>query len=255
MKLTDILKEFEQVHPQAFEEKADRRHILRNLGFKVAKIASPFAIAGLTVNNAAAKTTDILAEAIVFLLNMSYMQSAFYTEALSKTDLIPIGERAAFEKIAKDKKAQVAYWIYHLNRTNNVVPTAPAYDFTGKGALSSTMSDFKTLLTVAHALEDGGVRMYLTGVKMFLTNKAFRIDAMNIATANARHAAHIRFSRRNIGVDMMPWIAGTEANSIVGEIRKHIKTKTILCNSKQTQLALTGLIFLLTLLQKHWTNQ
>lgn len=240
MKLTDILKEFEKVHPEAFEEKADRRHILRNLGFKAAKIVSPFAIAGITVNKAAAKTTDILAEAIIFLLNMGYLQSEFYKQALSVAGLIPESDKGAYQKILKDKNAQVAFWIFYLNKTNNVVPTKPSYDFTGKGAIPKALSDYKTFLSLAHAIEDAGVRMYLTGIHMFLTNKAFRSDAMNMATANARHAAHVRFLRRNTGVDMMPWVTGTEANSLIGEIKKAYQNEDNTIQQKINTVGING---------------
>ncbi|OSZ82731.1 hypothetical protein CAP35_05565 [Chitinophagaceae bacterium IBVUCB1] len=238
MKLTDILKELEQVQSEAFEEKADRRHILRNLGFKVAKIASPFAIAGLTVNKVAAKTTDILAEAIVFMLNMSYMQADFYKQALAVGGLIPDSQKGGFQKILKDKNAHIAYWISHLNKTGNVVPTVPAYDFTGKGTLPKTLSDYKAFLTLAHAIEDAGVRMYLTGIDMLISNKAFRSDAMNMATVNARHAAHVRLLRRNTGVDMMPWVSGTEAYSLVGEIKKAYQNED---NTNQLKVSTVGI--------------
>eukprot|EP01012_Entosiphon_sulcatum_P068968 TRINITY_DN99478_c0_g1_i1.p1 TRINITY_DN99478_c0_g1~~TRINITY_DN99478_c0_g1_i1.p1 ORF type:complete len:271 (-),score=36.28 TRINITY_DN99478_c0_g1_i1:7-819(-) len=220
MKLTDILKEIESIQPDTFENATGRRNILKGLGMKVAAIATPFAAASLLSNKASAKTTDVLAEAIVFALNISYMQSALYAQALAQTGLIPAAAVNDFKNIQRDKSEHIAYWIYQLQTTGNAVPTPPSYDFTAKNALPKAMSDYGTFLTVAHAIEDAGVRMYLTAVQMLLTNKAFRTDAVNMATTNARHAAHVRMQRRNQGIDMQPWVVGTEQNSLVGEIKK-----------------------------------
>jgi|GEM_PF-3582648 len=220
MKLTDILKEIESIQPETFENATGRRNILKSLGLKVAAIATPFAAASMFSNKASAKTTDILAEAIVFALNISYMQSALYGMALAQTGLIPAGAVDDFKKIQEDKSQHIAYWVYQLQTTGNTVPAPATYDFTAKNALPKTMSDYSTFLTVAHAIEDAGVRMYLTAIQKLLTNKAFRTDAVNMATTNARHAAHVRMLRRNLGVDMMGWVVGTEPNSIVGEIKK-----------------------------------
>ena len=68
MKLTDILKEIESIQPETFDNATGRRDILKNLGIKVAAFATPFAAASLLSNKASAKTTDILAEAIVLSL-------------------------------------------------------------------------------------------------------------------------------------------------------------------------------------------
>jgi hypothetical protein len=240
MKLTDILKEIESIQPETFENATGRRDILKNLGMKVAAIATPFAAVSMFSNKAAAKTTDILAEAIVFALGISYMQSALYTQALAATGLIPDSAADGFKKILKDKNSQVAYWVYQLTATGNVVPGVPSYDFTAKNALPKAMTDYGTFLTVAHAIEDAGVRMYLTAVQMLVTNKAFRTDAVNMATTNARHAAHVRMLRRNLGVDMMAWIVGTEPNSIVGEIKKAYQNEDNTTQLKVTTVGING---------------
>lgn len=238
MKLTDILKEIESIQPETFDNATGRRDILKNLGIKVAAFATPFAAASLLSNKASAKTTDILAEAIVFALNISYMQSALYTKALATSGLIPASAVNDFTKILKDKNSHVAYWKYQLQATNNIVPAQPTYDFTAKNALPKAMTDYGTFLTIAHAIEDVGVRIYLTAVNMLLSNKAFRTDAVNIATTNARHAAHVRMQRRNLGVDMMAWVVGTEPNSIVGEIKKAYQNED---NTTQLKINTVGI--------------
>ncbi len=238
MKLTDILKEIESIQPETFENATGRRNILKSLGMKVAAVAVPFGAVSLFSNKAAAKTTDILAEAIVFALGISYMQSALYTKALATTGLIPATDVDGFKEILKDKNQHIAFWVYQLTATGNTVPGVPTYDFTAKNALPKAMTDYGTFLTLAHAIEDTGVRMYLTAVKMLLSNKAFRTDAVNMATTNARHAAHVRMLRRNLGVDMMAWVVGTEANSIVGEIKKAYQNED---NTTQLKINTVGI--------------
>ncbi|MBL7682420.1 MAG: ferritin-like domain-containing protein [Flavipsychrobacter sp.] len=240
MKLTDILNEVSKASPEVFENKADRRDILKNFGLKIAAVATPFAVSSLWANKAQAKTTDVLAEAIVYVLKLGYMQADFYRQALMVPGLIPASDVSAFEKIKKDKDAHVAYWIFYLNATNNAVPKKNLFDFSVKGAISKVFTDYNTFLSLAHAIEDAGVRMYLDSTKNLLTNKAFRIDAINIATTNARHAAHVRMLRRNLGVNMMPWVTGTEANSIIGEIRKAYQIEDNTKQLNQTTVGING---------------
>lgn len=240
MRLTDILKGIESIQPETFDNATGRRDILKNLGMKVVAVAAPFAATTLFSNKAAAKTTDILAEAIVFALGINYMQSALYTQALATTGLIPDAAQNDFKKILKDKNAQIAYWVAQLVATGNTVPSVPSYDFTAKNALPKAMTDYGTFLTVAHAIEDTGVRMYMTSVQNFITNKAFRNDGINMAAVNARHAAHVRYLRRNLGVEMMPWIVGTEPNSIVGEIKKAYQNEDNVTQLKVNTVGING---------------
>ena len=134
----------------------------------------------------------------------------------------------------------MAFWVYQLTVTGNIVPAAPTYDFTAKNALPKAMTDYGTFLTVAHAIEDAGVRMYLTAIQMLLTNKAFRTDAVNMAATNARHAAHVRMLRRDLGIDMMGWVVGTEPNSIVGEIKKAYQNEDNTTQLKVNTVGING---------------
>ena len=240
MKFAHILNELGNTNPETFEKTEGRRSILKSFGSKLALAAVPLA-ASSVFNKAQAKTTDILAEAIVFALGISYMQAAYIREGLAATGLIPADAKGDFQKMLDQKDKHIAYWIYYLTKTNNTVPTVPTYDFTAKNALPDVFTNYATYLTLAHALEDVGVRMYQTSIKNLLTNKAFRSDAVNMMTTIARHAAHVRLLRRNLGgSDIMPWITGTNAYSIVGEIQKAYQGEDNTIQSKSNAEGVNG---------------
>ena len=240
MKLTDILNEIENSNPDMLQSNSGRRDMLKTWGTKLAKTIVPVAGLSMLSNKSSAKTTDVLSEAIVFAQSISFMQAALYTQGLSITGLIPDADKTAFQKILADKKGHSGFWSYYLYATGNPVPTPPAYDFTAKGALPKAFTDYGTFLTIAQAMEDVGVRMYLTAINELVTNKEFRSNAVNMATTNARHAAHVRFLRRNMGIDMMPWIAGTQANSIVGEIIKAYQEEDVIMQLNNNVVGING---------------
>ena len=217
MKFQEIINEIENNNTGT---PSDRRNMLKSWGAKIAAAAVPFAGITLASKKSEAKTTDILAEAMYLCLSITRMQIAFYTQATGSTILIPPPMDGAFKEILKQKKQHEAFWIYYLNATSNPIPAPIAYDFNAKGNIPKTFLDLGICLQVAQGLEDAGVRIYLTAVNEFWSNQAFRKDAICIASTNARHAAHVRLRRRNMGVDMMPWVAGLQANSIYGEVIK-----------------------------------
>lgn len=217
MKLNHILKDLQNTTPESFERTEHRRDILKNLGVKMAAAAVPL-FASAAFNKAQAKTTDILAEAIYYALSITNMQIAFYTEAMTHPALIPGDAMADFNKILNDKKAHAAYWNYVLVNTGNPAAPTHTYDFTAKNAFPKVFTEYADFLTLAHTLEDVGVRMYTQVVVNMVTNKALRGDAINIRCTMARHAGHVRLLTRNQNIDIMPWITGSDANTIVGEL-------------------------------------
>ncbi len=218
MKFTDIIKELENTSPEALDANAGRRDILKNMGAKLAAAAIPFGAATLFSSKAQAKTTDILAEAIYYVLEIDSMVAAAYKAGINAPGLIPAEHVAGFQKMIADKDAHIAFWKYYLTQTGNPIPADVAYDFTGKGSLPKAFDTFKNYLVLAQAMADINVRMYLTSIQNFIGNKAFRGDAMNVATTCARHASHVRLLRRNQGSTIMPWITRMEADSLVGSV-------------------------------------
>jgi hypothetical protein len=239
MKFTDIIKEIEN-NSAGSTNTSDRRDILRSWGAKLAAAAVPFAGITLASKKTEAKTTDILADAIYFALSITQMQIAFYTQATGYATLIAPPMDGSFKEILKEKKEHEAFWIYQLNATGNPLPTALNYDFNAKGNIPKTFTDLGICLQVAQGLEDAGVRIYLTAVNELWSNQYFRKSAVNIAATNARHAAHVRLRRRNLGVDMMPWVAGLQANSIYGEVIKAYQEEDNIYQWKNNTVGING---------------
>ncbi|MBS1772758.1 MAG: ferritin-like domain-containing protein [Bacteroidetes bacterium] len=218
MKIKNIIKGIENLEPAAFEQTEDRRSILKSFGAKIAAAAIP--VIALSSKKSSAKTTDVLAESIVFALGITLMQEKFYLLATTQNVPWPPEVEANIKKIYKDKQAQNKYWTDVLVATGNTVPAPLSYNFALHNQLNDVFTNYSSFLLVAQVLEDVGVRMYGTAVLGLVTNKALRGDAINMRSANARHAAHIRLLRRNAGVDMMPWITGNNANTVIGEVIK-----------------------------------
>jgi hypothetical protein len=239
MKLTDIINEIENNHTGTTNT-SGRRDILKTWGAKIAAAAVPFAGITLASKKSEAKTTDILAEAIYLALSITKMQIAFYTQATGYTNLILPPMDGSFKEILKEKKEQEAFWIYYLNATSNPLPAPETYDFNAKGNIPKTFTDLGICLQVAQALEDAGVRIYLTAVNEFWSNQFFRKSAVNMGATNARHAAHVRLRRRNMGVDMMPWVPGTQANSIYGEVVKAYQEEDNIYQWKNNMVGING---------------
>ena len=61
-----------------------------------------------------------------------------------------------------------------------------------------------------------------------------------MGATNARHAAHVRLRRRNMGVDMMPWVPGTQANSIYGEVVKAYQEEDNIYQWKNNMVGING---------------
>lgn len=240
MKLTEILNDIEKNSPEVPGNKAERRDILKSWGAKLAAAAIPFAGITLASKKTDAKTTDVLAEAMYFALSISKMQVAFYSQAVNYTGLIVPPMDGSFKEILKEKGEHVAFWSYYLNQTGNPLPAALNYDFTASGNISKVFSEFGVFLQVAQALEDVGVRMYLTAINEFWVNQFYRKSAVNIGATNARHAAHVRLRRRNFGIDIMPWVAGTQSNSIYGEVIKGYQDEDNIMQFKNNVVGING---------------
>jgi hypothetical protein len=239
MKFTDILNELENNNPGA-DNNTDRRDVLRSWGTKLAAAAIPFAGITLAAKKSSAKTTDNLTDAIYFALSITRMQIDFYTQATAFSSLIPAPIDGAFKEILKQKKQHEAFWLYQLTTTSSPIPAAVTYDFTGSAHIPKVFSEYGVFLQVAQGLEDAGVRMYLTTVNEFWINQAFRKDAICMAATNARHAAHVRLRRRDAGVNMMPWVAGTQANSIYGEVIKAYQEEDVIMQLKNNTVGING---------------
>lgn len=209
MNFFDIFSKLEKADPEIMNRLDSRRdtlHRLGNMSKKAALAAAPIALGSL-FNKAFAGTNDAVSDVLNYALKLEYLEEAFYTQALAKTNLIPTGAPAtAIALIKKHESAHVALLKNALG-TNNTVGM-PTFDF---GTAFDTYGSF---LTFAQAFEDAGVRAYKGKAGALLRNQVLTV-ALQIHSVEARHAAHIRVMRRGAaggGVMQYGWITNGEAN-------------------------------------------
>lgn len=227
MNVFHILKQIEKVDPEVFEKLSGRRQILKSFGSKVAAVALPMAF-GSVMQKAYGKTTDTLINVLNFALELEYLEYNFYHTALSTgsnttATLIPAADRAGFQAIEDHEKAHVNFLRTAID-TLGAVPFTPkyytgdpvtgnpytpaSYDFTAGGRYP-IYTRYDLFLKMANTFEDTGVRAYQGQIPELLANtNGIMVQALQITSVEARHAAYIRVLRRLRGdIDNpKPWI-------------------------------------------------
>ena len=227
MDLKNIMNQIEQIDPEFYEKISPRRSILKSFGTKVAVAAIPFALGSL-FNKAYGKTTSAATDVLNFALALEYLEYNFYQTAMNTIGLIPSADAGGFDKIRQHENEHVDFLKSAITAAGAIPYTPPhlysgldytpaSYDFTGGGALPDyfATNDYATFLVVSQAFEDTGVRAY-KGQAGALQGSAYLEPALQIHSAEARHAAHVRKLRRSLGATTTkPWITGNQAPSPV----------------------------------------
>lgn len=225
MNFKNILREIEKSDPEVYERLSDRRHILKSFGAKVAVAALPIAI-GSMFKKAYGKTaaaSDVI-NALNFALQLEYFEFNFYHQANHTGGLIPAADQGGFVAIEGHELAHIRF-LNNVVTTLGGVPYTPSgypgpnstipeyipygvYNFTA-GTTYHTFSDYPTFLMLAEVFEDTGVRAYQGAVPTLIGSTVLG-QAMQIASTEGRHAAHVRLLRRNAPISAVekpaPWI-------------------------------------------------
>ena len=225
MILKNILKEIEQTDPKMYEQVSGRRNALKRFCAKVAVAALPVAL-GSMFEKASAKTTatSTVTGALNAMLEMAYFQFNFYHEANSTGGLIPAADQPGFTTIEKQEEAQLLYLINAITNLGgtpftpnhyvagatpdpNYVPAA--YDFTGGGSsgpygFNSVFISYPIFLIAAQVFEDTGIHAINGQIQYLLGDKTNLTTAFQMKTTQARHAAHVRYIRRQLGQAIAP---------------------------------------------------
>ena len=220
MNFKNILQQIEKADPEVYERLSGRRQILKSFGSKVAVAALPLAI-GSMFKKAYGRTTDVVVDALNFALELEYLEFAFYHTANNTGNLIPAADQPGFLTIEAHEQAHVNFLtttitamggtpfvpMHFTDSTTRGSFVPAAYDFTGGGAYNNVFNDYPTFLILAEVFEDTGVRAYGGQMSVFSGNSLL-VQAQQIATVEARHAAHVRLIRRNAGASELPapWI-------------------------------------------------
>ncbi|GAB3836229.1 ferritin-like domain-containing protein [Hymenobacter jeollabukensis] len=242
MNLFKIIAELEKVDPEVTDRLNSRRSALAALGdiSKKITLASAPAIIGAAFNKTLAQSSGSpLNDVLNYALLLERLEAAFYTQALQATSAPALvasftantGLRTSIEKIRDHENAHVALLTAALGP--NVAAAPSGFDFS---AAFGTINNF---LTTAQAFEDLGVRAYkgqagnisrtaqvAANTSVTVTN-AGQSSTVNIGGSNvlqvalqihateARHAAYIRYIRRQTafgGVSQYGWITNAQSN-------------------------------------------
>jgi rubrerythrin len=215
MNLQNIITELEKVDPEIHQRLDTRRNAMKqfgNIGRVLALSAIPFAL-GSMFKKAYGRTPADVLSVLNFALTLEYLESAYYDIAVTRTSLFPsTAALEAFRTIATHEAQHVTFLKNAIASLNGTAVSKPTFDFTAGGTYDP-FNDYATLLKLAQAFEDTGVRAYKGQAPALQENSAVLTAALRIHSMEARHAAHIRYMRRNFpnnpNVLLKPWITGT----------------------------------------------
>lgn len=210
MSINKILEIAAQTEAETFTRVSPRRGLLKTVGSKLAAAAIP--MAGLFApQKAQAQTNDSLHLGLFAILRLKYMTAAFYAMASTgeAVENYPAEVRDILRRIADDEAKHVKYINDFLMSTHGSVPPKPYYDFTGSGAgpYATVFTNYAMFLTLAQVFEDTCVRAIKGQFSRFNGNiGSIQEFVATIHTVDARHSTMIRMMRKNIGIDIKPWI-------------------------------------------------
>ena len=219
MNLQNIFKEIEQTDPEIYERLHSRRKVMHrftNLSGKLALTALPFAL-GSMFNKAYGQTPTAIVDILNFMLRLEYLESSFYTKALKKT-LINATDIPAFTLINQHETAHVNFLTNTITSLGGVADASPVFDFTANNTYPNVFTNYQVFLQLSQAFEDTCVRAYKGQLTGLITNNDVLTNILQIHSAEARHAAHVRLIRKTSGpnpeTSEKPWITSNKANGV-----------------------------------------
>ncbi len=153
--------------------------------------------------NSLSKNSSTLSESLKLALELEYLEYSFYRTANNTPGLIPAADAAGFKTIEAHEKSQIDFFVKAIADLGGMATTTSSnYDFT-KGGVYPVFSDYSTFLMTAQAIEDAGVRAHMALLEN-LAGHPLYAQVQQIATTEARHAAHSRILRREMHVENVP---------------------------------------------------
>jgi hypothetical protein len=217
MNLHNVFGELEKADPEVYDRLDSRRAALKGfarMGSKIALAAVPLAL-GSMFKKAYGGTNDTVVEILNYALTLEYLESEFYSQAVTKFAQIgvPAGAaQGAITTIRDHENAHVAFLKSAIVAAGGAAVAKPNFDFSGgkgsmTGPFATVFSNYGMFLAVAQTFEDTGVRAYKGRAAELTGGGALLTAALNIHSVEARHASHIRQMRKANGfADVKPWI-------------------------------------------------
>jgi len=212
MNLQNIFSEIEKKDPEIYDRLDTRRAAMKqfaNIGRVLALSAIPLAL-GSMLKKAYGRTPQDVLGVLNYALTLEYLESEFYKMAIMKPDQFPTAAAlGAFTTISNHEAAHVTLLTGAIQGAGGTPVAKPMFDFTAGGKFDP-FNDYTTLLILAQAFEDTGVRAYKGKATVLQENADVLEVALRIHAVEARHAAHIRYMRRNqngsLEPTLKPWI-------------------------------------------------
>jgi len=223
MNISNILHEIESTNSEDYQKVSDRRQALKDLGSKMATAVLPASITSFVMNAGSGPQASVV-DTLNLALELEYFEYAFYHTANNTPGLIPESDAAGFKTIESHEKSHVEFLAKTIASLGGV-PFKPsgladltdphyvpsAYDFT-RGGVYAVFSDYATFLMTSQAIEDSGLKTYSSIFENLGGHPVFA-KIQQMATTEARHAAHSKMLRRDMRVPNVP--AGWLANNLI----------------------------------------
>jgi rubrerythrin len=221
MNLYNILTEIEKADPEIYDRLDSRRAVFKHFGGfgkKLAAAAVPLAL-GSMFSKAYGQSTTSIVDVLNFALLLEYLESEFYKQAAATNIFPSAAGKAAFGTIRDHEVAHVTALRATITQLGGtpITKTAANFDFTAGGAFNDYLTNYSTMLAIAQAFEDTGVRAYKGQAGNLISNNDVLQAALRIHSVEARHAAHIRRMRRDaptINAAQKPWITGKDRGGL-----------------------------------------
>lgn len=223
MNLKHILTEVEKVDADVYERLDTRRAALRQFaGFsgKVALAAVPIAFGSLFKKAyAGVRGVQDVFDVLNYALTLEYLEAEFYAQSLLAPGLLSGDTGMAIQTISKHETAHVNFLKSAITAAGGTPVDKPTFDFSGgngsgNGPFKDAFTNLGLFLAVAQTFEDTGVRAYKGRAAELKGTGDVLTAALQIHSVEARHAAHIRYMRQQLGSgvgNLQPWITGNQS--------------------------------------------
>lgn len=229
MNIQNIISQIEKVDPEVYDRLDSRRKVMHRFSFigKTLALAAVPSALGSMFKKAYGQTAGDVTDALLFAYLLENLEAEFYKRVVGTTGVIPAGPALGALTLIRDHEvAHVNFLKTVLTSMSATIPTysAASFDFTGgsfaggpgtgNGPFGAAFTNYGVMLAVAQTFEDTGVRAYKGQAPRLINNNDVLQAALQIHSVEARHAAHIRYMRRNLttgslvpgGVTLQPWI-------------------------------------------------
>lgn len=220
MNLNNIIYEIEKADGDVKGRLDTRRSALKNFASftgKAALASLPIAFGSLFKKAyAGTKGVQDVFDVLNYALTLEYLEAEFYAQSLLAPDLLTGNTAMSIQTISKHETAHVNFLKAAITAAGGTPVDKPEFDFSGgkgsgDGPFKTAFSDLALFLAVAQTFEDTGVRAYKGRAAELLGGGDVTTAALQIHSVEARHAAHIRYLRQQLGSgfgNLQPWITG-----------------------------------------------